>query len=135
VDLAEAWLLSGQRGSFSRMNGKILVRSGDILVEMKAQAKSVWQVQEAKTHLSEVIASATEVGPQVITRHGKECAAVISFENLTEYRALKGNGTRSILEALEGGPKFDNDLVDEIFKRDPAPPRHIDLGDLASESE
>ena len=51
---------------------------------MTTAIKSVWQVQEAKTHLSEVIAGAGQRSPQVITKHGTECAAVISIEDLTE---------------------------------------------------
>ncbi len=38
----------------------------------------VWQVQEAKTHLSAVIDQARRQGPQVITRHGTERAVVLS---------------------------------------------------------
>jgi prevent-host-death family protein len=37
---------------------------------------ALWQVQEAKTRLSEVIEEAQSKGPQIITRHGAERAVV-----------------------------------------------------------
>ena len=40
----------------------------------------IWQVQEAKNRLSEVVRRAREEGPQIITHHGKEVAVVISVE-------------------------------------------------------
>lgn len=44
-----------------------------------------WQVQEAKARLSELVERAQSEGPQVISRHGKESAVVLSIE---EYRRL-----------------------------------------------
>ena len=46
---------------------------------------AVWQVQEAKTRLSEVIEEANNKGPQFISRHGAERAVILSVE---DYRAL-----------------------------------------------
>jgi prevent-host-death family protein len=63
-----------------------------------------WQVQEAKTRLSEVIDDAQSKGPQVITRHGKERAVVLSIE---DYRALAAHKT-GLKEYLLGGPKVDS---------------------------
>ena len=42
---------------------------------------ATWQVQDAKTRLSEVIERARAEGPQTITRHGKERAVVLSIES------------------------------------------------------
>lgn len=39
-----------------------------------------WQIQEAKNKLSEVIAKAHREGPQTITRHGKEVAVVVAYD-------------------------------------------------------
>jgi prevent-host-death family protein len=50
--------------------------------------ESVWQLQEAKNKLSEVIDAALEHGPQIITRRGVETAIVLSYE---EYRKLLVN--------------------------------------------
>ncbi len=65
---------------------------------------AVWQVQEAKTRLSELIEEANAKGPQIITRHGSERAVVLS---IAEYRALTAQ--RADLRAyLLGGPKVDD---------------------------
>ena len=45
----------------------------------------VWQLQEAKNRLSEVIEEALARGPQIITRRGVETAVLISY---AEYRRL-----------------------------------------------
>lgn len=48
----------------------------------------VWQLQEAKNKLSEVVESALLHGPQVITKRGVETVIVLSY---TEYRTLMLN--------------------------------------------
>ena len=50
----------------------------------------VWQLQEAKNKLSEVVEEAIQHGPQVISRRGAEVAVVLSVE---EYRTLKKSRT------------------------------------------
>lgn len=80
---------------------------------------AVWQVQEAKTKLSELIEDANTKGPQIITRHGSERAVILS---ITEYRALTAN--RPDLRAyLLGGPKVDDFEV----PRDYDAGREVDL--------
>jgi prevent-host-death family protein len=64
---------------------------------------AVWQVQEAKTRLSEVIDEAHSKGPQIITRHGSERAVILSME---DYRALTAHKP-NLKEYLLGGPKVD----------------------------
>lgn len=64
---------------------------------------SVWQVQEAKTRLSEVIDEATRKGPQIITRHGSERAVVLSIE---DYRALTAHKP-DLRDYLLTGPRVD----------------------------
>jgi prevent-host-death family protein len=65
---------------------------------------SVWQVQEAKTKLSELIEDAHTKGPQIITRHGSERAVILS---IAEYRAL--SAFKLDLRAyLLGGPRMDD---------------------------
>jgi prevent-host-death family protein len=94
---------------------------------MKPKAKNVWQVQEAKARLSAVIEKAAKSGPQVITKHGAECAAVISIEDLKTLRKAKDKKP-NFVDYLLSGPKFDDaDLVDEIFKRNPEVGRMIDF--------
>jgi antitoxin Phd len=65
---------------------------------------ATWQVQEAKTRLSEVIERARTEGPQTITRHGAARAVVISVE---DYRALVANKP-DFKAYLLGGPKVDD---------------------------
>jgi antitoxin Phd len=64
---------------------------------------AIWQVQEAKTRLSEVIDAAHKKGPQIITRHGAERAVLLSIE---DYRALTAHKP-SLRDYLLGGPKVD----------------------------
>lgn len=65
---------------------------------------ATWQVQEAKTRLSEVIEEAHSKGPQIITRHGAERAVILS---MADYRTLT---TRQpdLKAYLLGGPKVDS---------------------------
>lgn len=62
-----------------------------------------WQVQEAKTRLSEMIEEAQNKGPQIITRHGTEWAVVLS---IADFRALTAHKP-GLKEYLLGGPKVD----------------------------
>ena len=45
----------------------------------------VWQLQDAKNKLSEVVDEAMQNGPQLITRRGIEAVVVISF---ADYRKM-----------------------------------------------
>jgi prevent-host-death family protein len=47
--------------------------------------KHIWQLQEAKNKLSELVDEAISHGPQIITKRGKETAIVISSK---EYRRM-----------------------------------------------
>lgn len=47
---------------------------------------AVWQIQDAKNKLSEVITLALKQGPQLITKHGEKAVVVISY---TEYEKLR----------------------------------------------
>jgi len=62
-----------------------------------------WQVQEAKQRLSEVLRRCAEEGPQVVTRHGKEVAVVVSWE---EYRRIAGV-PRGFKQFLLSAPDLD----------------------------
>jgi antitoxin Phd len=80
---------------------------------------ATWQVQQAKTRLSEVIERARSEGPQTITRHGAERAVVLSIE---DYRALVAH--RPDFKAhLLGGPKVD----DFTIERDRDTGRNVEL--------
>lgn len=79
----------------------------------------MWQVQEAKARFAEVVERARTEGPQIITRHGRERAVILSVE---DYQALVA-GKPDFRAHLLGGPKFDEFSIE----RDPDPGRSIDL--------
>lgn len=51
----------------------------------------MWQIQEAKNKLSEVVDEAIKHGPQIITKRGVETVIVLSY---TEYRKVMLNQKR-----------------------------------------
>lgn len=65
---------------------------------------SMWQLKEAKIHFEKLIDLANSNGPQIITRHGSECAVILSaadFRSLTAHKA-------DLRDYLLGGPKVEN---------------------------
>jgi prevent-host-death family protein len=62
---------------------------------------ATWQVQDAKTHFSEVIARARSDGPQTITRHGAEHAVILSIEDYRALAAEKPDFTGYLLSGLK----------------------------------
>ncbi len=67
----------------------------------------VWQMQEAKARLSEVVKCAESEGPQNITLHGQSVAVVVSramFERLT------GND-HSLVDFMRRSPLYDEDDI------------------------
>jgi prevent-host-death family protein len=88
---------------------------------------ATWQVQEAKTKLSELIERAQSEGPQTITRHGKAKAVVLSAEAYEKMRAKGETEEPNFVDfLLNSGPKFD----DFEIERDKSTGRDIDLGDI-----
>ncbi|HEX6336370.1 MAG TPA: type II toxin-antitoxin system Phd/YefM family antitoxin [Jiangellaceae bacterium] len=79
-----------------------------------------WQVQEAKQRLSELLKSAHEDGPQVITRHGEEIAVVLDMH---EYRRLRGPKI-TFKDLLTSGPL---DVPELELQRSDAPSRVVEL--------
>lgn len=65
---------------------------------------SNWPVHEAKRRLSELIERTLSEGPQVITRHGKARAVVVS---MAEYRRLEA-AQPDFKAYLLSGPKVDD---------------------------
>lgn len=68
---------------------------------------SVWQIQDAKNKLSEVIAQALQQGPQLITKHGEKTVVVISYIEYEKLRKSKGK----ISEFFSNSPLAGADLV------------------------
>jgi len=79
-----------------------------------------WQLQEAKNRFSEVVRKASEEGPQMVTKHGKDSVVVLSAE---DYRKLEQPKT-SLVEFFQNSPlsKIEIDV-----KRDKSPSRQVDL--------
>ena len=76
-----------------------------------------WQLQKAKSHLSEVVERAKIGETQVITKHSEKSVVVIDYDR---YLTLTGQ-TKSLLEVLRGEPPFADDLQvtrDENVGRD-----------------
>lgn len=70
-----------------------------------------WQLQDAKQRFSRLVDSARTDGPQVVTRHGREVAVVLSIEDYRRLRGADGGGD----SLLEGAVDDDfADLLDEI---------------------
>lgn len=61
---------------------------------------TVWQLQEAKNRLSELVECALHSGAQTITRHGKPVAVVISSD---EYDLLRPK--RKLVDLLRECPR------------------------------
>jgi antitoxin Phd len=76
---------------------------------------SVWQLQEAKARLSEVVKKAAKEGPQKITVHGEPAAVLISREEYQRLKHPKGSLVqfmrRSPLKGLELGLKREQTLT------------------------
>jgi antitoxin Phd len=67
----------------------------------------VWQLQEAKSKLSELVNRALGEGPQIITRHGEEVVVVISYEDYNQMRKPK----TSLVEFLRTSPLAVDSLI------------------------
>jgi prevent-host-death family protein len=66
----------------------------------------IWQLQEAKAMLSEVI-KATAMKPQVITVRGKETAVILSIE---EYKRL-ARPRQTLYEFIQASPLRDAEIA------------------------
>jgi antitoxin Phd len=73
----------------------------------------IWQLQEAKNRLSEVVDEALAGGPQVITRRGVETAVLLSY---TDYQQMLLSGQK----------------LSEFFRRSPLVGIDLDLSRDAS---
>jgi antitoxin Phd len=68
---------------------------------------SVWQVEEARSRLSELMEEAARKGPQIIALDGSERAVVLS---IADYRALTAHKP-DLRDYLLAGPKVDEFVV------------------------
>lgn len=80
----------------------------------------VWQLQQAKNRLSELVEEALKHGPQTISRRGVETAVVLSIE---EYRRLARPKTR-LVEFFRSSPLMGVELD---LERSPDLVREVEL--------
>ncbi len=69
--------------------------------------RGAWQVQEAKSRFSAVLAEAQVHGPQSITKHGTPVAVVLSQ---ADYEQLAGRPRTSLVDFLAESPLAELDL-------------------------
>ena len=79
-----------------------------------------WQLQEAKNRFSELVRKASEEGPQIVTRHGRDSVVVLSAD---DYRKMEKPKT-SLVEFFRTSPLSGVDLD---TSRDQSPSRDIEL--------
>ena len=79
----------------------------------------IWQMQEAKARLSEVVKDAEREGPQEITLHGRPVAIVLSR---TQYDQFVGSG-ESLVAFMRRSPLYGADEIK--FMRDQSLPRQV----------
>lgn len=58
---------------------------------------SIWPVQDAKAHFSELLNTCISDGPQMVTRRGEEAAVLVS---ITEWKRLHDAARPSLKELL-----------------------------------
>ena len=89
----------------------------------KAGHDPVWQLQEAKARLSEVVRRAVDEGPQHVSVRGEPAAVVLSEK---EYRQLTSKRP-SIVDHILAGEPWPDDLADAINDRPQGPDRKIEF--------
>jgi prevent-host-death family protein len=88
-----------------------------------AMGGSVWQLQEAKARLSEVVRRAADEGPQHVSVRGEPAAVVLSAQ---DYRQLASRRP-SIVDHILSGEPWSDELVEAINDRPHGPDRKIDF--------
>ena len=80
-----------------------------------------WPLQDAKNRFSEVVKRALSEGPQTVTLRGRRAAVVLSAEDFDRLAA----GEETIVDALLGGPDWDEEFATDVAARDATPLRDI----------
>ena len=62
---------------------------------------NIWQVQEARARFSELLEASQAEGPQIITKHGKETAVVVSIEQWRRLESAAKPSLKAFLPAPE----------------------------------
>jgi antitoxin Phd len=70
-------------------------------------SEGCWSLQDAKNQLSRVVDAARTGEAQVVTRHGKPTAVVLSFEDYERLRGLETRALPSFRDLLLAMPQDD----------------------------
>ena len=69
-----------------------------------------WQLQDAKSHFSQMVELASQGQPQLVTKHGRNKVIVLSIEQYEKLTQQK-SGYTSFIHALLSAPKAELDLT------------------------
>ncbi len=83
-------------------------------------------LKDAKASFSHVVDQAAAGEFVTVTRHGRAAAVVVSVKAAEEAKKTIRKGRPSLVQYLKTFP-VDPDLADEVFSRNPAPSREVDL--------
>ncbi len=85
----------------------------------------MWQLQEAKNRLCQLVDEVQKKGPQVITRRGIEVAVLLSYSDFLKLKGKKANEKKSSLaEFLMASPLAGSGIK---IERDKSLGREIEL--------
>lgn len=82
---------------------------------------SVWQLQDAKARLSELVKSLETDGPQEITVHGRPAAVLLSVRDYQRLTAPR----ESLLDVMRRSPLYGLEDID--LERDKSPTRDFEF--------
>ena len=71
-----------------------------------------WQLQEAKSRLSEVVDLTLKEGPQLVTRRGEEAVVILAAK---DYRRLSGQ-TTNLMDCLLNAPRGEPLMLDRSLE-------------------
>lgn len=85
--------------------------------------QNTWNVQDAKNHFCELVASAVNGEPQFVTKRGTPSVVVLSASAYEQFEASRK--PNQFLSALMDGEKVDDWLIDENISREPFSAREV----------
>ena len=83
---------------------------------------SVWKLQDAKAHFSQVVREAREQGPQRVTLHGKDAVVILSTEDYARLAPAAEQPSLHVL--LSSSPLRDLDFEHDSVR---SPVRDVEL--------
>ncbi len=75
-----------------------------------------YPIAEVKAKLGQLVRDAEEGRPVLITRHGKEVAAIVRAEDLMQLERLRAAGPEAGLISLAGGWEGSDEFVDAVLE-------------------